>query len=78
MTVDTVSTFVAVLALACWVGAAVVVVLALVASRRGLTGTAAATWNDIGRGGAPTGMGHRRRHHGGLALLLQGPGVPPV
>ena len=53
MTVDTVSTFVAVLALACWVGAAVVVVLALVASRRGLTGTAAATWNDIGRAALP-------------------------
>ena len=53
MTVDTVSTFVAVLALACWVGAAIVIVLAVAASRKGLTGTMAATWDDIGRAALP-------------------------
>ncbi len=53
MTVDQVSTFVAVLALACWAGAAIVVVLAVVAARTGLPGTLATTWDDIGRAALP-------------------------
>jgi disulfide bond formation protein DsbB len=53
MTVETFSSFFAVLALACWVGAVAVVVLALVARRGEPTGVVGSTWGDVGRAALP-------------------------